>query len=199
MHNSPDYFKQQDKHLVIFDFDETICKTNATIKVTNIKMKKEMYLTPTQYSHWRATKKYEESPDDWHMDFSEFQGYPHDGQPNEEVIRDLRWYADNDQYIVALVTGRDNLLGPKQFMKDYYVPVNKMMLLCSGSPNKRNCFRSLFETFEPKHVTIYEDAPQYIEQCLEIAEQKKIPFSGILVKDGSLVHDWRKYENSKAR
>ena len=132
------------------------------------------------------------------MDFSEFSGYPHQGVPNEKVINDLRFYANKDQYIVALVTGRDNLSGPKQFMKDYYVPVNKMLLTCSGSPNKRNCFRSLIETFEPKHVTIYEDAVQYIDQCLEICNEYHVPFSGILVKGDNLIYDWRQNERNNA-
>ena len=192
MHKSIDYFEQQDKHLVIFDFDETICITNEKVNITNTEKEKTVSLTPTEYSCWRATKEYEKNPDIWKMDFSAFRGYPKNGVPNEKVINDLRFYADKNHYIVALVTGRDNLSGPKQFMKDYYVPVNKMLLTCSGSPNKRNCFRSLIETFEPKHVTIYEDAVQYIYQCLEICNDYEVAFSGVLVKDDKLIYDWRK-------
>jgi len=191
MHKSTDYFEQQDKHLVIFDFDETICLTNEKVKITNFEKNVTLQMTPTEYSRWRSTKEYEKNPEIWKMDFSSFQGYPENGIPNERVINDLRFYADKDHYIVALVTGRDNLSGPKAFMKDYYVPVNKMILTCSGSPNKRNCFRSLFETFEPKHVTIYEDAVQYIHQCLEVCLDYDIPFSGILVNKDKLIYDWR--------
>ena len=197
MEKSINYFEQYDKHLVIFDFDETICRTNAKVKVENILRDSVIEMSPTEYSSWRSKKVYEKNPSEWKMDFSEFQGYPANGTPNEKVINHLRHYASNDQYIVALVTGRDNLKGPKQFMQEFYVPINKMLLMCSGDPNKRNCFRSLLNTFEPKHVTIYEDSIEYIHQCQEICCDNDVIFSGVLVVDGELKYDWSKYEKNR--
>ena len=59
MNPSIDYFEQLDKHLVIFDFDETICQTNAKVKIVHKPSNTITELTPTEYSVWREKKVYE--------------------------------------------------------------------------------------------------------------------------------------------
>lgn len=199
MNKSTDYFEQYDKHLIIFDFDETLCHNpSAKIYVVDQETKAQINMSPGEYSDWRATGEYEKNASRWSMDFREFQTYPNGGVPINRTVEKLKYYATRDQYVVALVTGRDNVAGPKKWMRDFYIPVNKMLLMCSGSPDKRNCYRSLINTFEPMHVTVYEDSTEYISQCEEICAQFEIPFSGVLVRDGKTLINWRK-NNEKNR
>lgn len=193
MHKSTDYFEQYDKHLIIFDFDETLCHNpTAKVYIKNTKSDKTFAMSPTDYSSWRATGEYEKNPSIWEMNFVDFESYPQGGQPIRKSVEKLKHYASQDHYVVALVTGRDNIIGPKKWMSNFYIPINKMMLMCSGSPDKRNCFRSLINTFEPLHVTIYEDSVEYITQCQEICEDFQIPFSAVLVQNEDFIIDWRK-------
>jgi hypothetical protein len=192
MEKSPDYFQQYDKHLVIFDFDETLCKTNAIIRAKERATDREIIINATEYAQWR--KDVPHAHELYDIDFSEFQRYPEKGELIEPVANKLKQYASRDNYIIALVTGRDNLAGPKQFLKDNYIPINKMFLMCSGDPNKKNCFRSLINTFEPEHVTIFEDTLLYIEQCYEVCCRFSVHFSAVLIKDGTPIYNWRKYE-----
>ena len=74
MEKSPDYFQQYDKHLVIFDFDETLCKTNAKITATRKSDGKQLIINATEYPAWR--KQYPDAHNDFDIDFSEFQRYP---------------------------------------------------------------------------------------------------------------------------
>ena len=190
---SIDYLEQYDKHLIIFDFDETLCyNPDAKVYIKNMETDETKEMTPTEYSEWRGTGEYDENPKKWNMDFREYRTYPQGGKPIRKTVEKLKYYCSRDHYIVALVTGRDNLAGPKKWMSDFYLPINKMTLLCSGSPDKRNCYRSLVNTFEPMHVTVYEDSTEYIKQCEEICEIFKIPFSGILVENQETIINWRK-------
>ncbi len=193
MNKSIDYFEHYDKHLIIFDFDETLCHNpSAKVYIENNRTGQTIEMSPTEYSKWRSTGEYEKNKSDWEMNFQEFQKYPKNGKPITSTVEKLKHYASRDHYVVALVTGRDNLIGPKKWMSDFYIPINKITMHCSGSPDKRNCFRSLINTFEPMHVTIYEDSVEYIEQCQEICAFFEIPFSGVLVKDGVININWRK-------
>ena len=195
IHKSIDYHEQYDKHLIIFDFDETICHNpDAKVYIGNKKTSEMIEMTPTDYSEWRATGEYEKDPDKWDMDFKEYRSYPHGGKPITKIVEKLKHYSSHDHYIVALVTGRDNLAGPKQWMNDFYIPVKNMTLMCCGNPDKRNCYRSLINTFGPMHVTIYEDSIECIKQCEEICEIFNIPFSGVLVENEKTSINWRKNE-----
>jgi hypothetical protein len=193
MHKSIDYFEQYDKHLIIFDFDETLCHNpDAKVYIKNKESERIKEMTPTEYSKWRSTGEYEQNPKKWDMDFREYRTYPREGKTIAKTVEKLKHYCSQDHYVVALVTGRDNLVGPKKWMRDCRIPVNKITLMCSGSPDKKNCYRSLVNTFEPKHVTVYEDSVEYIRQCEEICEVFKIPFSGVLIENQEEIINWRK-------
>ena len=97
----------------------------------------------------------------------------------------------DDSYICALVTGRDELSGPREFLNNWYIDTNSMILLCSADPNKKPCFEGLINTLIPSAVTIYEDCSAYIIQCEAVCAKYKIPCASILVGDGSIRWDWR--------
>ena len=187
----------KNKHLVIFDFDETLCKTNGLVLRSDKQSDTKDLLTPAQYSDWRLTGEYNLDPSRWSFDFSDFTGYPSKGHPVEETMKKLRGYLSDPHYICALVTGRDELAGPKEFLMDHYIEVDNMILICSGDPNKSPSFESLINTFEPNAVTIYEDCLRSIEQCETVAAKYHIPCASVLVGDGSVRWDWRSKRSSK--
>ena len=184
----------KNKPLVIFDFDETLCKTNGLIKRTKTGpdgQSSEDFLTPGEYSAWRETGEYNLNPNSWHLDFKSFTGYPNEGTPIQETFELLVSYLEYSTYTVALVTGRDELSGPYSFLVDHKINVDKMIFMCSGDPNKRMCYESLINTLQPSSVLIYEDATAYIDQCNEVCEKYNIPFDSQLIGDGKIRWDWK--------
>jgi len=185
----------QNKHLVIFDFDETLCKTNGKVvvmtklPVTNHKK----YLTPFEYAEFRESGEYSETIHE--LDFKDFIGYPQNGEPILPVMNKLFDALKSEQYIVALVTGRDELSGPKAWLNDNFVDTSKMILLCAGDPNKRMCYEGLINTYEPTNVTVYEDCKYYIAQCEEVCSKYQIPCASVLVVDGQIKWNWRNNGN----
>lgn len=184
----------QNKHLVIFDFDETLCKTHGKVVCTDLETSEKQYLTPSEYSDFRELGDYDDKKHD--LNFSDFIGYPDKGEAILPVINKLFEALRSEQYLVALVTGRDELSGPKAWLGDNYVDTSKMLLLCSGDPNKRMCYESLINTYEPTDVTVYEDCTYYIAQCEEVCAKYQIPCASILVKDGEIHWNWRRNGSS---
>ncbi len=184
----------KNKNLVIFDFDETLCKTNGLIKrikTTHDGRTVEDFLTPGEYSSWRETGEYNLNPSHWDLDFKSFTGYPNEGTPISETFELLKSYLSQPSYVVALVTGRDELSGPYSFLADHDIAVDKMIFMCSGDPNKRMCFESLLNTLNPSSVLIYEDATAYIDQCREVCAKYNVPFDSRLIGDGKIRWDWK--------
>jgi len=165
------------KTLAIYDFDNTICMTNLKVNCYNIPKETMFQMTPDEYSKWRATGEYDKNPNRWNLDFSNFQGYPKDGTENRWVTSFLKKDIKNSKVIAALVTGRDELSGPKQWLKDNNINTKAMVLMCSGDPNKKMCYESLICTFEPDEVIIYEDGQSYIDQCREVCQKYNLNLS----------------------
>ena len=181
----------KNKNLIIFDFDETLCTTNGTVKRYNHTTEITDLITPGEYSGWRASGDYDNNPSNWDLDFSDFMGFPENGIPIKDTISILRERISEDDCLIALVTGRDELEGPKQFLQSSYINTDQMILLCSGNPDKKPCFEGLISTLEPKTVTIYEDCVEYIVQCEEVCAKYKIPCAAILVTNGEIDWNWR--------
>ena len=175
----------KNKHLIIFDFDETLCKSNALVYLKDKKTLKVIQsFSPQEYVSWREANDYESNTNKWVFDFSEFSGFPKKGEPVRDSIELLnRYLKDTWYYTVALVTGRDELSGPRAFLKKQGVDVNNIFFLCSGDPNKRMCYESLINTIQPECVTIFEDCQIYIDQCKEVCSKYDVRCSGILVKE----------------
>ena len=84
---------------------------------------------------------------------------------------------------VALVTGRDDLIGPKEWLVQEGIDTNRMILMCSGNPNKKYCYESLMVNLEPITVELYEDGRVYVMQCIEICQKYDIPCDAYLITD----------------
>ena len=110
------------------------------------------------------------------MDFSSFQGYPVYGTPIKGTLGLLKVLLTSEEDLCVIVTGRDELSGPRAWLMNHGVDVDKMILMCSGDPNKRMCYESVINTLQPNQITIYEDTSIYIEQCREVCTKYKVPF-----------------------
>lgn len=167
----------QNKHVHIFDFDETLCKTNAEIRIEDTENNIEFFLHPTDYPPWREEGLIEKFPERFVMDFSNFQGYPVYGTPIKGTMSLLKILLTSEEDICVLVTGRDELSGPRAWLLNNGVNVDKMVFLCSGDPNKRMCYESVINTFQPKKIDLYEDTVLYVEQCEEVCKKYEIEFN----------------------
>jgi len=173
----------KDKHVHIFDFDETLCKTNAEIKIVDHDQGLTMLMHPTDYPDWRNEGWVEQYPDRYEMDFSNFQGYPMYGTQIKGTTTLLKVLLTSEEDLCVLVTGRDELSGPRAWLLNNGIDVDKMILMCSGNPNKRPCYESVINTLQPKQVTLYEDTELYIEQCTEICKKYDVPFTYKLIDE----------------
>jgi hypothetical protein len=187
----------KNKHLVIFDFDETLCSSFGLVRRKNYKTAVEDLLTPGEYSEWRESGEYDSDPTNWDLNFSDFTGYPEKGKAIIDTLCRLREYLKDDSYISAIVTGRDELAGPKKWLEKHSIRTEKLILMCSGDPNKRPCYESLINTFLPAVVTIYEDCTVYIEQCEEVCAKYEIPCASVLVDTSTICWGWRSLQPKK--
>lgn len=177
----------KNKHVFIFDFDETLCFSEYKVKIYDNKELFGFELTPTDYSSWREDGFYDTDPSRWDMDFSDFVGYPHNSKPNKRLLSLLKvLLLKPTDDICILVTGRDELSGPKKWLKDNGIDIDSMFFMCSGGPNKTNCFESIVNTFIPKKISIYEDAFSYINQCKKVCSKYSIKFESHLIEGNAV-------------
>lgn len=173
----------KEKHVHIFDFDDTLCKTNGLVKVTETDNDITFFLEAEEYPEWRINglgsdvTKYD-------LDFSDFRGYPTKGVSIKSMVLLLRTLLlSESEDLCVLVTGRDELSGPKAWLRNHDVDVDKMILMCSGDPNKRMCYESIISTLEPKQITLYEDCQIYVDQCEEICKKYEVSFTYRLINE----------------
>ena len=171
----------KNKLVHIFDFDETLCKTNALIKINDLEQNISFEMHPTDYPKWREERWVERYPNRYVMDFSNFQGYPIYGEPIHGTLRLLKILLTSEEDLCVIVTGRDELSGPRAWLLNNDVDVDKMILMCSGDPNKKMCYESVINTLQPKKIIIYEDSTIYIDQCKEICDKYKVEFDFRLI------------------
>jgi len=172
----------KDKHVHIFDFDETLCKTNGEIGITDNEEEIKFFLHPSDYPGWREERWVENYPGRFEMDFSEFTGYPIKGTAVHGTLTLLKVLLTSEEDICVLVTGRDELSGPRAWLLNHEVNVDKMIIMCSGDPNKRMCYESVINTLQPNQITIYEDAEIYVKQCREVCTKYEVQFDFKLIK-----------------
>ena len=171
----------KNKVVHIFDFDETLCKTNAKIRIKDLEQNISFDLHPTDYPAWREEGWPERYPERYNMDFSNFQGYPIYGKPIDGTIRLLKVLLTSEEDLCVIATGRDELSGPRAWLLNHGIDVDKMILMCSGDPNKRMCYESIINTLQPKEIIIYEDSQIYIDQCQEVCTKYEIKFDSRLI------------------
>ena len=178
----------KNKNLVIFDFDHTLCKSNGVVYFTNKITGISDRLTAKEYINWRVSTDYTENPSAWDLDFTEFTGYPRNGIIINQVFSKLDKHLENPDTIVALVTGRDELAGPKRWLEDHGVDTTKMILICTGDPDKTPSYESLINTLEPISIVIYEDSRLHLLQCSEVCAKYNINLTMFLIEESKDGH-----------
>jgi hypothetical protein len=171
----------KEKHVHIFDFDETLCRSNGVVKITDKKFDCTFYLSATEYSNWREKKEYETFPGRFDMDFSDFTGYPLNGVAIKGTVTLLKILLLSSEDPCVLVTGRDELSGPRAWLLNNEIDVDKMILMCSGNPNKRMAYESVINTLQPLEITVYEDSLPAIKQCEDVCKKYDVRFHSKLI------------------
>lgn len=171
----------KEKHIHIFDFDETLCKSNGLVKITDTQEDRVFHLSATEYSDWREKRYYEKYPGRFDMDFGDFTGYPLNGTAIKGTVTLLKILLLSSEDPCILVTGRDELSGPRAWLINNEVDVDKMILMCSGNPNKRMAYESVINTLQPLEITVYEDSQSAIDQCEEVCKKYDIKFNSKLI------------------
>jgi len=166
----------KEKHVHIFDFDNTLCKSNGMVKIFDTEFGHDFYFTATEYSDWREERYVERFPDRYEMDFTEFTGYPLNGVAIQGTMTLLKVLLLSEEDLCVLVTGRDELSGPRAWLLNNEIDVDKMILICSGNPDKRMSYESVINTLQPSAITVYEDSLPAINQCKEVCTKYHVPF-----------------------
>jgi hypothetical protein len=153
------------RNLFIFDFDDTLAKTNSRIKVRNPK-KGEFMMTPAEYAVYKP------DPQD-EFDYSEFDELI---EPKElpKYVRRLKSAIKTGQD-VAIVTARGSEKPVAQFLKNVGVTHGvKIAAVASSDPKKKTDYieRKLAAN-NYSDVVMYDDAPKNIETFKSL--QKKYP------------------------
>ena len=172
----------KNKHVHVFDFDETLCQTNAKIGIKDLEQGIEFLMHPTDYPDWALEGWLKKFPNRYELDFSNFRGYPIYGTPIKNVVTLLKILLTSDEDLCVLVTGRDELSGPRAWLLNNEIDVDKMILMCSGNPDKRMCYESVINTLQPSAITIYEDTETYINQCKEVCKKYEVPYDYKLIR-----------------
>ncbi len=173
---------QKNKRLAIYDFDHTLCFSDGTVKVIDKETNQVTdRLTAMEYTAYRESNSFD--PITQNFDFSDFQGLPKNGKPIEWSMGKLRQDIKDPDCNVALVTGRDDLIGPKTWLNQEGINTDEMILMCSGDPNKSFCYESLLINLDPSSVEIYEDGKAYAMQCVDICMKYQKPCDAYLITD----------------
>ena len=172
----------QKNRLAIYDFDHTLCHSNGKVILFDKQSGKEIkQMTAAEYTEVRETNGWDPKTQDFNFD--DFRGAPVDATPIHYTIKLLKRDLSDPGCNVALITGRDELSGPKAWLKDQGIDVSKMFLMCSGNPDKKPCYETAINTFDPELIEIYEDGLVYIQQCIEVCKKYKIPVVGFLLSE----------------
>ena len=172
------YDFRTNKALAIYDFDHTLCHSNGRVNVKNTESNDYFKLTAQEYTDFREENK---DVGKFEFDFSDFRGKPKEGKPITWTFNKLKRDLDDPNCTVALVTGRDELSGPEEWLKSQGIDTSKMILMCSGSPDKTFCYETLLINVKPENVEIYEDGYPYVDQCIAVCQKYGVTCEAYIV------------------
>ncbi len=173
---------QNNKRLAIYDFDHTLCHSDGRVRLLNKKTKEVIKeITAAEYTEIQENGQWNENEEEF--DFDDFRGKPKNGRPIEWTMKMLRRDIADPKCIVSLITGRDELSGPKQWLKDNGIDTTQIFLMCSGNPDKRPCYESVINSWEPDFIELYEDGMVYIHQCIEVCNKYSVGIDAYHITD----------------
>jgi HAD superfamily hydrolase (TIGR01509 family) len=119
----------ESKNLRIFDFDDTIVKTNSYIYVTH-KNGMKSKLTPGQYAV------YTEKPGDVY-DFKDFEQVK-EPQEIQKITKILRGIVQKSKEVVYILTARASYQPIKKYLSDIGINSNKIYVVALASNNPKD-------------------------------------------------------------
>jgi hypothetical protein len=144
----------REQKLRIFDFDDTLVKTDSKIYVSNPSIGQTATLTPGEFAV------YETQPGD-QFDFSDFEKLinPRMIPWTGKILRNL---ADKGSQVVIL-TARSAEEPVKQFLSDAGLPTYEVVALGNADPQaKANWISSRIRLDKVKLVEFFDDSPKNI-------------------------------------
>jgi hypothetical protein len=157
--------EDETKKLRIFDFDDTLVKSNSRVKVTD-KNGKERFLSAGEYAVY--TKK----PGDV-LDYSEFEKII---QPKEikAVTKILRnFYKANGNRTITILTARGIVQPIQDFMRDIGIERINIVAVDSSDPKKKSDWIEGKIKLGYNDIFFMDDSPKNIAAVKEL--QKKYP------------------------
>jgi len=119
----------ESKNLRIFDFDDTLVKTNSYIYVTHTNGMKSK-LTPGQYAV------YTEKPGDVY-DFKDFEQVK-EPQEIQKITKILRSIVSKSKEVVYILTARASYQPIKKYLSDIGINSNKIYVVALASNNPKD-------------------------------------------------------------
>ena len=119
----------ESKNLRIFDFDDTLVKTNSYIYVTHTNGMKSK-LTPGQYAV------YTEKPGDVY-DFKDFEQVK-EPQEIQKITKILRGIVSKSKEVVYILTARASYQPIKKYLNDIGINSNKIYVVALASNNPKD-------------------------------------------------------------
>jgi HAD superfamily hydrolase (TIGR01509 family) len=119
----------ESKNLRIFDFDDTLVKTNSYIYVTHTNGMKSK-LTPGQYAV------YTEKPGDIY-DFKDFEQVK-EPQEIQKITKILRGIVSKSKEVVYILTARASYQPIKKYLNDIGINSNKIYVVALASNNPKD-------------------------------------------------------------
>lgn len=140
------------KTLVIFDFDDTLFRSDSCVKVHNA-FQAAKHLTSHEYAG------YVPDPHDV-FDYSEFNQYPKNPQPIPEIIQQLQFsvkkYGPDN---VIILSARGNSEPIRQVLIDFSLPNIFVAAIDSSNPAQKGIFaRRTVEEENYQRVIVFEDS-----------------------------------------
>jgi phosphoglycolate phosphatase-like HAD superfamily hydrolase len=168
----------ESKKLRVFDFDDTLVKTNSFIYVTHGDGRKSK-LTPGQYAV------YNEKPDD-EMDYSDFQNVkePTEIKKITSVLRRIMKSSGGDG--VYILTARSVYKPIKQYLKDIGVNSNKIYVvaLASADPkDKSNWIADKIDNEGYDDVYFADDSEKNVKSVKNMLRGKDVKWRVQLIKE----------------
>jgi SAM-dependent methyltransferase len=174
-----DEVEQKQKKLRVFDFDDTLVKTDAKTYVTHSDGSVSA-LTPGEYAV------YEPRPGDT-FDYTQFQQVinPRQIQWTGEVINNI--YRVHGPTGFIILTARGTIVPVEEFMKDAGMPGVKVVGLGTSDPNAKAAWiKERFETDNLDELEFFDDSPKNVAAVAGL-ESKKIATRTRSTNDGNHV------------
>ena len=158
----------ESKNLRIFDFDDTLVKTNSYIYVTH-KNGMKSKLTPGQYAV------YTEKPDDVY-DFKDFEQVK---EPEEiqKITKILRGIVSKSKEVVYILTARASYQPIKKYLSDIGINSKKIYVVALASNNpkdKADWIENMIDNEGYDDIYFVDDSEKNVSAAKQMLKTKNV-------------------------